>query len=150
MNRRSFQRSLTVLIVIGAGLVAFGETTNSPATLPPSADLAGSVLRLMGALLFVLALFFGGVWVFRNWQRLVLHKGRPTKLNILEVKHLGQRHALYVVGYEQQRMLVASSPAGISLLSHLPASDRLETAEETPAQPSPFGQMLQNALGRKS
>ncbi len=147
---RSFQRSLTVLALISAGLVALGQSTNSPAALPPSGDLAGSVLRLMGALLFVLALFFGGVWVFRNWQRLVIHKGRPTKLNILEVKHLGQRHALYVVGYEQQRMLVASSPTGISLLSHLPASDHPEAAEPPPAQPSPFGQILQNALGRKS
>jgi len=34
-----------------------------------------------------------------------------------------------VVGYQQQRMLLASSPAGVTLVSHLPAADE----EKAPA-----------------
>jgi flagellar biogenesis protein FliO len=49
----------------------------------------------------------------------VVRRGQVPQLNVLEVRSLGGRHALYVVGYEQERFLIASSPAGISLVSHL-------------------------------
>ena len=115
-------------------------------TLP---DAGASVLRVFGALLLVLALFFAGVWLFRNWQRFTARQnGTVPKLNVLEVKALGNRHALYVVGYDRQRMLVASSPTGITLLSPLPqATD--EEARAAVARPA-FADSLQKALGRRS
>ncbi|MFO1511377.1 MAG: flagellar biosynthetic protein FliO [Verrucomicrobiota bacterium] len=96
--------------------------TNSPALppLPSSTSVVFSLFRVLGALALVLAVFFAGVWLFRNWQRTLAHKGQSPKLNILETKALGQRHALVVVGYEQQRFLVASSPAGVTMLATLP------------------------------
>jgi flagellar biogenesis protein FliO len=94
-----------------------------------------------------LAVFFGGVWLFRNWQRTVSAKGQMPKLNILETKSLGQRHALYVVGYEQQRLLIAASPAGVTMLTPLPAA--VANATEETSKPG-FGDVLRQALQRKS
>jgi flagellar biogenesis protein FliO len=117
-----------------------------PSGLP---DTGASVFRVMGALVLVIAIFLGGVWLFRNWQRLSVQKHGGAKLNLIEVKSLGQRQAIYVVGYQQQRMLLASSPAGITLLSHLPASDELETAA-APAAKMSFAEAFQHVLNRKS
>ena len=119
---------------------------NPPAPIPGAPDMVASVLRMGGALVLVIALFLGGVWLLKNWQRLALRRGAVPKLNVLEVKSLGPRQALYVVAYQQQRLLLASSPAGVTLLSHLP-----EAAEEQEA-PVPrvsFAEAFQQVLARK-
>ena len=109
-------------------------------------DMAAAVLRMAGALAAVIGLFLGGVWLFKNWQRLGLRRGTAPKLNVLEVKSLGQRQAIYVVGYEQQRMLLASSPAGIALLSHLPEACDEKTAPVTRLR---FAEAFHQVLARK-
>ena len=111
---------------------ALAQATNSVALppLPPALpDVGPSVLRVLGALALVIGIFLGGVWLFRNWQRLALQRGHQPKLSIIETRALGGRQALYVVGYEQGRFLIASTPAGVSLLSHLPDA----AAGEAPA-----------------
>jgi flagellar biogenesis protein FliO len=134
-------------------------SAQSPNALPsPAPDLGFSILRLISALIFVIALFLGGVWLFRNWQRLRFSKRALPMLNILEVKSLGGRHALYVVGYERERLLIGSSPGGINLLTHLPGGDAEPTATSTagaafgsPGEtPQPFPQRLQAALSRSN
>ena len=110
-------------------------------------NAGASVLRVCGAFLLVMAVFLGSVWLFRNWQRLAVQKNGGAKLNLIEVKSLGQRQALYVVGYQQQRMLLASSPAGIMLVSHLP--DAAEGEKAAPPAPVSFAAALQNVLSRK-
>jgi len=132
---------------------ALAQTTNLVAAAPliaPALPAVGpSVLRVLGALVFVIGIFLGGVWLFRNWQRLALQRGNRPKLNILETRPLGGRQALYVVGYEQGRFLVASSPAGVSLLSHLPEAvpDEAEAGVKTTS--SAFAQALALMLKRK-
>ena len=123
-----------------------------PGTLP---DAGASVIRVLGALVLVISIFLGGVWLFRNWQRLAVKKGRAPRLNVLEVKSLGQRQAIYVVGYQQQRMLLASSPAGISLVSHLPDEEETKpasapaAASAVPATRMSFAEAFQQVLSRK-
>lgn len=145
---------ITAALVIAAFCLlqsASAETTNSPAatlftpTLPP---VGPSILRVIGAFLFVIGIFLGGVWLFRNWKRLGLQNGRQPKLNIVETRSLGGRQALYVVGYEQSRFLVASTPAGVSLLSHLPeaVAEEISATEKTPP---PFSLALAQLLKRK-
>lgn len=120
----------TRVICLAISFLAFNPVfadSVSPAntTLMPqssSFDVVSSMVRMAGAFLLVIGIFLGGVWVFRNWQRLNVQRGTAPKLNVLEMRSLGARQAIYVVGYEQERFLVASSPAGISLLSHLPAA----------------------------
>jgi len=126
--------------------VAFGNTTNTVSLPTPLPDVGFSALRVFGSLVLVLSLFLGGVWIFRNWQRVAVYKGRQPQLSILEVKSLGNRHALYLVAYQQQRLLIASSPAGINLLTQLPEADAA-----TPIAPLPdFAQSLHQALASKS
>jgi flagellar biogenesis protein FliO len=125
------------------------QTTNLVTNSSHLPDVATSAIRMLGSLVFVMALFFGGVWAFKNWRRLTVVTGRPQKLQIIEARSLGNRNALYVVGYEQQRMLVASSGNGVTLLSHLPAGEEesQKAPETTPA--SHFAQALQQVFSRR-
>ena len=146
------------------GLTCFAETTNVMAettnvfasattnslTLSNSMpDVAGSMFRVFGALALVIALFLGGVWLFRNWQRLTIHRGQTPKLNVLESRSLGGRHALYVVGYESERLLVSASPTGVTLISHLPSADAAVEASKPSAPQQSFAQTLTQMLKGK-
>ena len=119
--------------------VAVGET--------PLPDAGASLFRVLGALALVLALFFGGVWAFRNWPRLTANSARSGKLKILESRTLGQRQALYVLAYEKERLLIAVSPAAVSLLIRLPEAP--EGAADPPAAPVSFRQALRQIIERK-
>jgi flagellar protein FliO/FliZ len=120
---------------------------NVPAISSALPDMGASLLRVAGALVAVIAVFLAGVWLFKNWQRLALRKGAPPKLNVLEVRSLGQRQAIYVIAYEQQRLLLASSSAGVTLLSHLPSVE----AEAPAATPKmSFVEAFHQVLARKS
>jgi flagellar biosynthetic protein FliO len=120
--------------------------SNTPAISNALPDMGASMLRVMGALVLVLAIFLAGVWLFKNWRRLTLRRGAAPKLSVLEVRSLGQRQAIYVVGYEQQRLLLASSSAGVTLLSHLPSADAAP-AEDVPKMS--FAEAFQQVLARK-
>jgi flagellar biogenesis protein FliO len=139
---------LAVLFLTQGG--AFADTvtpanvTSLPGALP---DTGASVVRVMGALALVVGIFLGGVWLFRNWQRVAVQRGGGPRLNVLEARSLGQRQSLYVVGYQQQRMLVAASPAGITLLSHLPEAEEAEAA--APVSKMSFSEAFQQVLTRK-
>ncbi len=144
--------SVAVVPLLLAHSVFAAETTNSLSlggtnTLP---DIGASLGRVMLALAVVLGVFLGGVWLFRNWQRLVVQRGRAPRLNVLEVRSLGGRHALYVVGYEQERFLIAASPAGVHLVSHLQpgAEEAAPAKKEAPSQLS-FAQSLAQMLKGK-
>jgi flagellar biogenesis protein FliO len=113
------------------------------AAFSPMADAGVSLFRVTGALALVLGLFLGGVWVYRNWRRLARTRGAQPKLNVLEVRSLGGKHALYVIGYEQERLLLSASPTGVTLLTHLPEAD---AEAEDAAQSSSAGFSFPAAL----
>ena len=115
-----------------------------PSALP---NVGASICRICGAFAVVVALFLGGVWLFRNWQRLAVQKSGGAKLNLIEVKSLGQRQAIYVVGYQEQRMLLASSPAGVTLLSHLPSAGEKE--KTAPPANLSFAEALKHVLSQR-
>lgn len=128
--------------------VAYADTNAlaiSPTAIPSA---TGSVIRMLASLAFVLALFFGGVWLFKNWQRVARVKNK-SRLRIVEVQTLGPRQALYVVGYEQQRFLIGATQAGVSLISALPAGESVEEKASEPNAAANFAALFQQALGRK-
>jgi flagellar biogenesis protein FliO len=133
-------------------LNAGAETSpvTAPLVAPSLPDAGVSFLRVMGALALVIGIFLGGVWLFKNWQRLAVQRGRTPKLSIFESRSLGGRHAIYVVGYEQERFLISSSPGSVNLLSHLPAATENETniAAGNPSPPT-FTQALAHVLKAK-
>lgn len=126
-----------------------GPLTASDASSLPGAGV--SLLRVAGALLLVLALFFAGVWCYRNSHRFAASRGKRLKLSILEVRSLGNRHAIYVVGYDRQRMLLSSSPTGVTLVSHLPEATAEEDDGEAAATASVpvFGDVLRRVLATR-
>jgi len=132
---------------------SLAETTNSAAVSPivpalSTPNIGVSLLRVTGALALVIGLFLAGVWLLRNWQRLSFERGHAPKLNVLEIRSLGGRQSIYVVGYEQERFLLASSPAGVNFLTHLPtAGNDPESVESKPA--IPFSQALAQVLKGK-
>ncbi len=134
---------LTLLLTAALSATA-SVATNAVPVAPGVPEVTFSLLRIFGALLLVLAMFFGGVWLFRNWQRVARPGGRPAKLQVLEMRSLGNRSALFVVGYEQQRLLLASSPTGITLLDCLPAATAAEA--EAVAAPVSFAETLRKLL----
>jgi len=151
-----------LLTLLASGTGAFAQTnvasTNSAAlnlpTLPMGNPLT-SVLRVFGAFLLVTAIFFAGVWLFRNWRRFTVSRTGEPRLRVVEAKSLGQRQAIYVVGYDQQRMLLASSPAGIAFLSHLPSEEstgagNTATTAGGPSRGTTFAEAFQQVLSRKA
>ena len=138
--------ALSLLAPVATLLAADPTRPSAVSASPTVPDISFSVLRVFGALALVFALFLGAVWLFRNWQRLTLNRGRPSKLNVLEVRALGQRHAIYVIGYQQQRVLLGTSPAGVALLSHLPDDDSPPEAQPRAAT---FGEIWQHLRERK-
>jgi flagellar biogenesis protein FliO len=101
--------------------------------------------------------FFGLVWLYRNWQRVLRRTGRMPLLNVLEARSLGNRHTIYVVTCGDQRFLLGSSPTGLNLLSQLPATPTVTTTTVV-TNPAPdsrtpslatFADTLQAMLERK-
>lgn len=147
---RAGAKAVTLATISFAADNLFADTNNAPITAPPFPDSGVSLIRVTGALALVLGLFLGGAWLFKNWQRLAIQRGKQPKLNILETRSLGARQAVFVVAYERQRFLVATSPTGVNLLSHLPDAEAAETEPaEKSGEPLSFGQALAQVLKRK-
>lgn len=140
---------LIILAVMGAARLAWAQSTNTVILHPDLPGAGLSVIRTLAALAFVLALLFGGLWLFRNAQRLAWRKTGAPRLAILESRALGNRFALHVVGYEQQRLLIGSSPGGLSLLSQLPPASDVHAEAAQGAAPGSFSQRLLELLPQK-
>ena len=139
-------RLATALVVLALRAESLWAAQEA-ATQAPLPTPGLSAIRVFGALIFVLALFFLSAWLFRNWQRITRPRGSAPRLSVLEVRSLGHRHALYVIGYEEQRLLVASSPAGIALITHLPAAEATTELAVLPQAPT-FAAALQQVFNR--
>ena len=106
-----------------------------------------AIFRMVGSLAIVIALFFAGAWLFRNMHRFKNKRLNERKLQVLEGKSIGPRQAIYVVAYEEQRLLIGSTAQGITLLTHLPEGTPQPAGERI--VPVSFGEALMQALGRK-
>jgi flagellar biogenesis protein FliO len=148
-STRAKPATCAAFLALSAVASTAGEAVGPAVT--PLPDMGLSLLRVSGALAFVLAVFFGGVWLFRNWHRFTSARGRTPKLSVLEVRPLGNRHALYVVGYEEQRLLLSASPAGVTLLTQLPPGkeDAAATVREPKQARDSFSGILQEMLSTR-
>jgi flagellar protein FliO/FliZ len=147
----SLKQKLLKLALLGFTLaVTLGaEKTPGAASIP---SMGAAVFRMIGSLTLVIALFFAAAWAFRNMHRLKARGANQRKLEVLEGRNLGARQALYVVAYEQQRLLIGSTPQGITLLTHLPEGEDRTQAQSQGTErilPVSFGEALMQALGRK-
>ena len=132
-----------LVLVFTAVLVSAQEKVGN--TVVPSMGVA--IFRMVGSLALVIALFFVGAWLFRNMHRFKSKGMNERKLQVLEGKSIGPRQAIYVVAYEEQRLLIGSTAQGITLLTHLPEGAPQPAGERI--VPVSFGEALMQALGRK-
>jgi flagellar biogenesis protein FliO len=129
-------------------LTACAQGTNNVALHLDQPSITFSLFRVVGALALVFGIFLGGVWLFRNAQKLATaRRGIAPKLHILENKSLGPRHGLYVVGYEKQRFLISCGPTGIAFLSALPAAQEV-AAEPASINPMSFAEVMARVAGK--
>lgn len=137
------KKAVAILTLLAMGAPVFAADAASAASLtsgPPS--VAFSALRMIGALCLVFSLLFAGVWGFRNAGRFSPNKN--AKLKVLESRSLGHRHSIFVVAYDQQRLLLSSSPTGVTMLTHLPEASLDEVEPEPAPAPAPASLSLPN------
>lgn len=141
---------LSSFLCIVSSAAAQTASTAASMTAPALPDASISLIRVIGALALVIGLFLGGVWLFRNWQHTGGHGRRQAKLSVLESRSLGSRHAIHVVAYERERFLIAASPGGVNLLSHLATATDEESTGAAGSSPAPsFAQALTQVLKGK-
>jgi flagellar protein FliO/FliZ len=140
------QKILKLLILVLTLVFTVGAETAAGQVAVPSMGVA--VFRMVGSLALVIALFFAGAWIFRNMHRFKATGTNQRKLQVLEGKSLGPRQAVYVVAYEEQRLLIGASAQGLTLLTHLPEGVAQPVSEQR-IVPVSFGEALMQALGRK-
>jgi flagellar biogenesis protein FliO len=110
---------LVFSLTVAARAAAFD--TNTPSQFSPgSGDFLEKSVQMLGAFIFVVSVFILGAWLFKRSRFFTLYKGGSTQLQVLESRSLGYRNSLWVVGYNQQRFLLATSATGVSLLGALP------------------------------
>ena len=144
-SNAAVKKFLKLLFLALTLVMTIGEETTAGASAVPSMGVA--VFRMVGSLAIVIALFFAGAWIFRNSHRFSRAANQQRKLQVLEARSLGPRQAVYVVAYEQQRLLIGSSSQGLSLLTQLPDGAAQPDGERI--VPVSFGEALMQALGRK-
>ena len=140
MKRSIFQ----LLILVFTVVIASAQEKTGNAAMP---SMGVAIFRMVGSLAIVIALFFVGAWLFRNMHRFKNSGLSQRKLQVLEGKSIGPRQAIYVVAYEEQRLLIGSTAQGITLLTHLPEGAPQPAGERI--VPVSFGEALMQALGRK-
>lgn len=144
-SNTAVRKLFKLLFLLLTLVVTLGEDKAAGTAAVPSMGTA--VFRMVGSLAVVIALFFAGAWIFRNMHRFRSAGATPRKLQVLEGKSLGPRQAVYVVAYEQQRMLIGASAQGLTLLTLLP--EGVSQPETERIVPVSFGEALMQALGRK-
>ena len=120
---------------------------------PEPVSLTEVMIRIVGALMIVMAILLGGAWWFRKSRLFGLVPAQSSHLNVIETRSLGSRHALHVVEYGSKRFLIADSPAGTNFLTDLEkleeeVTEELDEAAET-ISPGSFAGKLKTLLERK-
>ena len=144
MVRFLFILALTTLPAIAAEVAA----AVAPISAPPS--VGASVFRMIGGLFVVISVLMIGAWAFRNRERFVGNRIRESKLRVLESRSLGARHSICVVAYDHQRILLSTSPTGVSMLTHLPDAslEEIQAEAKSPALPT-FSEAFMQALASR-
>ena len=130
----------------------YGLPSSPESYQPKPVSLTEVTVRVIGALLVVLAILIGGAWWFRKSRLFGLVPPSQAKLKILETKSLGSRHAMHVVIYGEQRFLISDSPVGTSFLTHLDDPGEEPPEEEAAEEPEPgtFAFKLKTLISRTS
>lgn len=103
-------------------------------------------MRVTGALAVVVAVGIAGIYFFKRFLGFGIVRGGAQELQILEMKSLGGRQAMYVVGYRSKRFVLGVSPDRIQLVCRLP--DEPDSGRSTNGGESEFGPALKEELAK--
>ena len=96
----SLTRWVTAFFVVGTFVCQAAEPVAGDGLQMGSADeLMASWLKMFGALITVLSVFFLGVLIFKKYGTLLQNKASQGHLKVLECRALNQRNAVYVLDY---------------------------------------------------
>lgn len=122
-------------------------------------DPTTSFFRVLGALIFVLGIFYWGAFILRNRVKRSGEQVIGSRIQILETRYLGNRMGLHVICYGKCRFLVGTSPNGISKVTDLPdledhehqiLKDNTNASITSPFNQFQFGRILNQAMNRSS
>ena len=100
-------------VLLGTCVLHGAEPMNGGGLQMESADdLMESWLKMFGALITVLSIFFAGVLIFKKYGTLLQNKASQGQLKVLECRALNQRNAVYVLDYCGEKFLVATGQQG--------------------------------------
>lgn len=129
-------------------VMIYGATNAPSMTAPSSESLGGVFIRMLGAMVIVLALVLGAAWAFRRSRLFRLVGANSNHLRVLESKSIGARHTLHVVEYGEQRFLIADTPTGTNLIAPVSTPTGTALAESAPP-PGTFAEKLRALLDGK-
>ncbi len=142
MRRGSILAPWAALVVTATSVFAADEPASAPVTATAAPGLAvatpavavpqpftyqkgGSNVTLMLYLVLLLVLIGGGAWLVRNGFTLFQPKLKGArKLQISEMRMLGNRQFLVVAEYEDRKMLLGVCPGRIDYLATLAAREQ--------------------------
>lgn len=81
------------------------------------------------AILLVLGLLGGGLWLLRRRGALVRKTPGARQLRLVERLALGPQHAIHLVGVGEQFVLIATSPGACQAIDVSPAGSRSDGSD---------------------
>ena len=116
--------------------------------LKSSNDMLAAWLRMFGALITVLGIFFIGVFMFRKYGGALQNKTSQGHLKVLEYRTLNQKNSVYVLDYQGERFLIATCQQGSPVLTPI----RMETKNEQTLNPQDddFKDEIRKAMNESS
>ena len=86
------------------------------------------ILKLVFVLLFVSALAFGSLWLWRRVQPGMAFTQRERMVKLVDAIPLGATGKLAVVDFAGKRLLLAVSRTGVTLISQSAATEDMQDA----------------------
>jgi flagellar biogenesis protein FliO len=106
--------------VAASGGTSFATNLPPPITPSPAPAVGKIGLSLVFYPVVLLVLAAGAFYLMRSgWSSRFLRKNAPRKLQVPEIRSLGNRQFLVIAEYEATRLLLGVSPGRIDLLCHL-------------------------------
>jgi len=120
--------------------------SDEPAATDFGSDLGPALFKLLGALILILVIIYGSVWLMKRFSG-ARAGGGGNNISVLERHFLAPKQALYLIRVGQRHMLVGGSESGLRHLADLSADDLGQGAKDgaRPGEESKFNKVLKQA-----
>jgi flagellar protein FliO/FliZ len=128
-------------MAVGEEVATVGQAAVGTATDLGVSDLMPSLWRLFGALLLVVVLIWGTMWIARRVLKGRMTGASGSDMRVLDRVFLGPRRSIEVVTVGNRFLVVGVTDQSISMLTELSEEDLIVSREtQSPMAGSPSGQ----------